>query len=850
MGVRAKIRAWVKYHLSSSAPTTPTTDPSEQAAEDSTLPTHAAPSSTSTPVQNQEAPVSVDSVKRSFRNSGFFSELNAEGKDGAIKIVINGMTYPLTALRAAIAAEIMKAAERVTKKAMLAVNSDRILGEKRPMAGLEGTNQVIPAESLIPPPQMPTVTANMSAAGSDASKKARTPFVFISYAWSNSRRAMEQAADGGTAVGPCDPRDVNDMISSRGVETFLDAKRLRFGDTLPAVLAKNIREATLVIPFLSEEYAQRPNCRQELTLAYNKHKKLVPAAVGEPRSSPLDLPDLEFMYTNTLYCNLRLTDPARLARECDSFCADVEAQFKEEVATIVALPTTPTVPLSPPAPVVPSVMSTANAPSTTIAPALTSPPLPYPVGSMVEIALPCVCDNSNQSTVVCWVSAVVLEQNTTSCFVQPHLGPNYEPGPHNHGPTDFTSSTQGLPFQLKARWISSDFLREPAAPSSQSVLRNAPLHATRVEARRYVPCREQKRGGIKDGYVWWPGTLVACRNPWFSVLFDGPDQCKYKLSAEQIRVQDPDPASLFVFPYAVDQSGDPVHDDSAGLLKYVPQAIFNDKLIFALYDCDDVFDAGSKVGLGTFEEMRRRGYRVQPLLRRGEEDDAGSDGNVGESKHDRPQKSSTPKNTASVESAKAFVESLVEAIPTDPPTCSATALRDSCLLSFANPSPAGVLERTVAGALGMQTGTILLNGQAQDVGLEDSDVTRMEHLWSLLHRLTHPAPQVAIEYMMHHMDDPAPVPSDTDETKPKSSEDIDDWDRAFMEVDQSMLFELILAANYMNIQELQDLGCKTVANMIKLKSVEEIRETFNITSDFTPEEEEQIRRENEWCEDR
>lgn len=37
--------------------------------------------------------------------------------------------------------------------------------------------------------------------------------------------------------------------------------------------------------------------------------------------------------------------------------------------------------------------------------------------------------------------------------------------------------------------------------------------------------------------------------------------------------------------------------------------------------------------------------------------------------------------------------------------------------------------------------------------------------------------------------------------------------------------------------------------MIKGKSPEEIRQTFNIVNDFTPEEEAQIRRENEWAED-
>ena len=38
-----------------------------------------------------------------------------------------------------------------------------------------------------------------------------------------------------------------------------------------------------------------------------------------------------------------------------------------------------------------------------------------------------------------------------------------------------------------------------------------------------------------------------------------------------------------------------------------------------------------------------------------------------------------------------------------------------------------------------------------------------------------------------------------------------------------------------------DVTCKTVANMIKGKTPEEIRKTFNIKNDFTPSEEEQVR---------
>jgi len=106
-----------------------------------------------------------------------------------------------------------------------------------------------------------------------------------------------------------------------------------------------------------------------------------------------------------------------------------------------------------------------------------------------------------------------------------------------------------------------------------------------------------------------------------------------------------------------------------------------------------------------------------------------------------------------------------------------------------------------------------------------------------------------IEWCEHHKKDP-PVANEDDSDSRKKTTDIDEWDQKFMQVDQEMLFEIILAANYLDIKALLDVGCKTVANMIKGKSPEEIRKTFNITNDFTPEEEEQIRRENEWAEDR
>ncbi|KAK2973679.1 hypothetical protein RJ640_022136 [Escallonia rubra] len=80
-----------------------------------------------------------------------------------------------------------------------------------------------------------------------------------------------------------------------------------------------------------------------------------------------------------------------------------------------------------------------------------------------------------------------------------------------------------------------------------------------------------------------------------------------------------------------------------------------------------------------------------------------------------------------------------------------------------------------------------------------------------------------------------------------AADDLKSWDAEFVKVDQPTLFDLILAANYLNIKSLLDLTCQTVADMIKGKTPEEIRKTFNIKNDFTPEEEEDVRRENQWA---
>ena len=78
---------------------------------------------------------------------------------------------------------------------------------------------------------------------------------------------------------------------------------------------------------------------------------------------------------------------------------------------------------------------------------------------------------------------------------------------------------------------------------------------------------------------------------------------------------------------------------------------------------------------------------------------------------------------------------------------------------------------------------------------------------------------------------------------------VDQWHADFVNVDQEMLFEIVMAANYLDIKPLLELSCAKTASLIKGKSVQEIRQFFNIENDFTPEEEAQIMEENRWAEE-
>ncbi|KAG4302284.1 hypothetical protein PCANB_001560 [Pneumocystis canis] len=135
--------------------------------------------------------------------------------------------------------------------------------------------------------------------------------------------------------------------------------------------------------------------------------------------------------------------------------------------------------------------------------------------------------------------------------------------------------------------------------------------------------------------------------------------------------------------------------------------------------------------------------------------------------------------------------------------------------------------------------SILIKNMLEDVGESDMPIP--------LPNVTSNVLKKVLEWCEHHRSDPFPLADDDLDLpihRSKKSTEIDEWDQKFMQVDQEMLFEIILASNYLDIKPLLDVGCKTVANMIKNKTPEEIRKTFNIVNDFTQEEEEIIRKED------
>ena len=135
--------------------------------------------------------------------------------------------------------------------------------------------------------------------------------------------------------------------------------------------------------------------------------------------------------------------------------------------------------------------------------------------------------------------------------------------------------------------------------------------------------------------------------------------------------------------------------------------------------------------------------------------------------------------------------------------------------------------------------SVLIKGLIDDSGTEE-DIP--------LANVNKPIMQKIIVFMEHLRENQPP-----EIDKPLSSTDmyqvVDKWNADYVNCEQEELFELIMAANFLDIKPLLELACAKVASLIKNKSVVEIRKFFNIENDFTPEEEQTIMEENRWADE-
>ena len=90
-----------------------------------------------------------------------------------------------------------------------------------------------------------------------------------------------------------------------------------------------------------------------------------------------------------------------------------------------------------------------------------------------------------------------------------------------------------------------------------------------------------------------------------------------------------------------------------------------------------------------------------------------------------------------------------------------------------------------------------------------------------------------IEYCEYHKkDEPEEIPKPLKSCN--LSEVVCEFDAKYIDIeDLEQIFEIIMAANYLDVKSLLDLSCAKIATLIKGKSPEEIRKTFNIVNDFT-----------------
>jgi S-phase kinase-associated protein 1 len=134
--------------------------------------------------------------------------------------------------------------------------------------------------------------------------------------------------------------------------------------------------------------------------------------------------------------------------------------------------------------------------------------------------------------------------------------------------------------------------------------------------------------------------------------------------------------------------------------------------------------------------------------------------------------------------------------------------------------------------------SVLIKSMLEDAG-EDEDIPVPNVSSAVLNKI--------LEFC-RHVRDTGPCP---EIEKPLRSANIHDviekWYADYIDVDQEMLMEIMMAANYLDIRSLLELSCAKLASKLKGKTPQQLREEFHLENDFTPEEEAKLMEENKWA---
>ncbi|EIE24381.1 hypothetical protein COCSUDRAFT_83685 [Coccomyxa subellipsoidea C-169] len=87
----------------------------------------------------------------------------------------------------------------------------------------------------------------------------------------------------------------------------------------------------------------------------------------------------------------------------------------------------------------------------------------------------------------------------------------------------------------------------------------------------------------------------------------------------------------------------------------------------------------------------------------------------------------------------------------------------------------------------------------------------------------------------------------TDISDELRTREMEAWDKRYIMVSTDELYHLVMAAHYLNVPGLLELCCEGIANLIRGKSPEHVRQCFGLVKNFEAPEEENIRRTNLWA---